>query len=193
MHFIPGTIAIGSSTGGPEALLALFTKLKGRLDHVPVFITQHTPAKATRFLAQQISKVSGYHCAEAVDGEPVVNGRIYLAPGDYHMVVENRGNDLTIAINQDPEENFCRPAIDPMVRSIASIYGSSTLFIIMTGMGKDGLDAAKAVKAMEGRVVAQNEETSVVWGMPGTVVKAGLCNKILSLTEIGDYLCQILP
>ena len=180
-------IAIGSSTGGPEALLTLMTELDGSVD-VPVIITQHMPPTFTAILAEHIERASGKKCAEAVDGEPVLSGRIFLAPGDFHMTVAVENGGKVIRLNQDPPVNFCRPAVDMMLTSLAQTYGRNVLAVILTGMGHDGLDGGRAVTEADGVVIAQDEATSVIWGMPGAVAQAGLCSAVLPLDDIAPYL-----
>src|SRR5262249_43075001 len=129
--------------------------------------------------------------AEAVDGEIVRPGRVYVAPGDFHMLVESAGTDRVIRLNKAPPENFCRPSVDPMLRSLAQIYGRRLLCVILTGMGHDGRKGGEAVVAAGGSVVAQDEASSVVWGMPGAVANAGLCSAVLPLVEIGPFLSKL--
>ncbi|WP_051548056.1 protein-glutamate methylesterase/protein-glutamine glutaminase [Sneathiella glossodoripedis] len=179
----PKVLAIGSSTGGPQALFSVFEKLKGKLS-LPVFITQHMPATFTAILAEHLTKIAGMKCAEAVDGEKIEGGRIYLAPGDWHMTVVKGADGEKISLNQNPPENFCRPAVDPMLRSLVEVYGSRILTVILTGMGQDGKLGCEQLANLGGYVIAQDEETSVVWGMPGAVATAGLSNAVVSLNDI---------
>jgi len=184
-------LAIGSSTGGPQALFQLLSTLRGTLSR-PIFITQHMPSTFTTILAEHICRSTGWSAAEASDGEIVRPGRVYVAPGDFHMLVEPAsGGGNVIRLNKAPAENFCRPAVDPMLRSLAQIHGSRLLAVILTGMGHDGLNGSKAVTAAGGTVVAQDEATSVVWGMPGAVATAGLCSAVLPLVEIGSYIAKL--
>jgi two-component system chemotaxis response regulator CheB len=183
----PDVIAIGSSTGGPQALFEVLSHLKGGVNQ-PILITQHMPATFTTILAEHISRQCGIVCAEAKDGEPIVEGRAYVAPGDYHMLVVSRGAGLVLTLSKDVPENFCRPAVDPMLRSIVRVYGRKVLTAILTGMGQDGLKGCQEVTAAGGVVIGQDEATSVVWGMPGAVAQAGLCSAILPLKEIGPYI-----
>jgi len=176
----PQVVAIGSSTGGPQALLQFFAALKKPLRQ-PVFITQHMPPTFTTIFAEHIATQSGLPCREAADGEEVKDGIIYLAPGNYHMVVRSADGKKIISLNQDAPENFCRPAVDPMLRSIVEVYGGRVLAVIFTGMGSDGLKGCRDVVAAGGTVVAQDEPTSVVWGMPGAVAMAGICTQVQPL------------
>jgi two-component system chemotaxis response regulator CheB len=179
----PEAIAVGSSTGGPQALIKFFIDLKPGFRQ-PIFVTQHMPPTFTTILAEHISKQSGLVCKEAADGEKVEGGRIYIAPGNYHMTVEDAGEKKTISLNQDPPENFCRPAADPMLRSIVRAYGKKVLAVIFTGMGSDGLKGCQQVIEAGGTVLAQDEASSVVWGMPGAVAMAGICTQVLPLDRM---------
>jgi two-component system chemotaxis response regulator CheB len=184
-HINVEAIAIGSSTGGPQALFEVLRGLVGVRQ--PIFITQHMPATFTTILAEHITRLTGLKCGEGVNGENVEPGRVYLAPGDYHMVVEGRGNNRRIALNQNAPENFCRPSVDPMLRSLVDSYGGNLLTIILTGMGQDGMLGGRNVVSAGGMVVAQDEATSVVWGMPGAAAHAGICTAILPIGGIAPY------
>lgn len=185
--FRPDCIAVGSSTGGPQALSKVFQML-GKVTNLPVFVTQHMPATFTTILAEHLAQASGMPAAEAKDGEPVVPGRIYVAPGDFHMTVQAESGHMVMRLDKNPPENFCRPAVDPMLRSLAKAYGGRVLTVILTGMGQDGLKGGQEVSAAGGVIAAQDEATSVVWGMPGAVANAGLCNAVLPLSDIGPYM-----
>jgi len=187
----PEVIAIGSSTGGPQALFAVMGVLKTQIG-LPILITQHMPPTFTTILAEHLGRISGLKAAEAKDGEPVTGGRIYVAPGDFHMTVQSDGLRKQIKLNQDPPENFCRPAVDPMFRSIAKVFGSRVLAIVLTGMGGDGAQGARPIVDAGGVVIAQNEATSVVWGMPGAVTQAGLAHAVLPLDEIGPAILRVV-
>ena len=180
----PRILAIGSSTGGPQALFRLFGFVRDRI-RLPILITQHMPATFTTILAEHLRRIAGAPCREAIDGEPVVGGTIYVAPGDWHMTVEADGSQKVIRLNQNPSENFCRPSVDPMLRSVAKAYGAHVLGLILTGMGHDGLNGGRVVVDAGGTVLAQDEATSVVWGMPGAVATGGLCSAVLPIDEIG--------
>ncbi|MBI1207929.1 MAG: chemotaxis-specific protein-glutamate methyltransferase CheB [Azospirillum sp.] len=186
----PDVIAVGSSTGGPQALFEVLSHLKGPV-HQPILITQHMPATFTTILAEHISRQCGILCQEAKDGEAVVSGRAYVAPGDFHMLISGRPGAAVINMTKDPPENFCRPAVDPMMRSIVRVYGRKVLAVILTGMGQDGLKGCQDVVAAGGAVIGQDEASSVVWGMPGAVATAGLCSAVLPLKEIGPYIRKI--
>ncbi len=187
---VPAVVAIGSSTGGPQALFELVPALAADLRQ-PILITQHMPPTFTTILAEHIQKLSGRPCAEAVNGEPLVGGKIYVAPGNYHMTVAASGAQNIIRLNQDPPENYCRPAVDPMLRSLAKVFGRKVLTVILTGMGHDGLKGGETVVAAGGTVIAQDEKTSIVWGMPGAVATAGLCTAVLPIGEIAFYASRI--
>jgi two-component system chemotaxis response regulator CheB len=183
----PTLLAIGASTGGPPVLLRLFESLRGAVEQ-PILLTQHMPPTFTALLAEQLARASGRPCAEARDGEPVQPGRCYVAPGGWHMVVDRQGTTPVVRINQDPPENFCRPAVDPMLRSAARVYGAGVLAVILTGMGADGAKGCEAVAQAGGRFVVQDEATSVVWGMPGAAAATGRAEAILPVTEIGPWI-----
>lgn len=184
--FRPDVIAIGSSTGGPQALFEVLGHLKELRQ--PILITQHMPATFTTILAEHITRQCGVPCAEAKEGEVVQGGRAYVAPGDFHMLVVPRPGGPTLTLTKDPPENFCRPAVDPMLRSIVKAYGRKVLAVILTGMGHDGQKGCDQVVQSGGAVVGQDEPSSVVWGMPGAVATAGLCSAVLPLKEIGPYI-----
>jgi two-component system chemotaxis response regulator CheB len=185
----PAVIAVGSSTGGPQALLKVMPQL-GLLTQ-PILITQHMPATFTTILAEHLQRATGRPCAEAVDGEPVAGGRIYVAPGNHHLSVEIAERRPVIRLSQSPPENFCRPAVDPMLRSLPQVYGRNVLAVILTGMGHDGLKGSEVVTAAGGAVIAQDEATSVVWGMPGAVATAGLCSAVLPIEDIGPFVRKL--
>ncbi len=180
----PQAIAIGSSTGGPQALFQVLKHL-ATAPVLPIFLTQHMPPTFTTILADHITRQCGVRAVEVSDGLPVQPGTVHVAPGNSHMTVDT---DRIVRLNQGPPENYCRPSVDPMLRSIVAVYGSRVLALILTGMGSDGLKGCRAVVEAGGAVFAQDEATSVVWGMPGAVAKAGLCFGVLPLAEIGPRL-----
>jgi two-component system chemotaxis response regulator CheB len=186
----PTVVAIGGSTGAPPVLISLFQRLQSRIVQ-PIFITQHMPATFTQILAEQIKRVSGRPAAEAVDGEPVAEGRIYVAPGGWHMTVMREGGAAVIRLNQEPPEHFCRPAVDPMLCSLAQVYGPGVLACILTGMGSDGAKGCEVVAASGGRFIVQDEATSAVWGMPGAAAKTGLASQVLPADQIASALAQM--
>jgi two-component system chemotaxis response regulator CheB len=183
----PAAIAIGSSTGGPQALSSLLDKLPQGL-RLPILVTQHMPPTFTTILAQHLAKSSGIPAAEAIDGEQVHGGRIYVAPGDFHMIPVIEGSVVRLRLTRDAPENFCRPSVDPMFRAATKVWGGRVIGIILTGMGKDGLAGGQALVDAGGTLVAQDEKTSVVWGMPGAVATAGLCSAVLPLPELARWL-----
>jgi len=184
-------IAIGCSTGGPQALLRLFERLAGqRLG--PVFITQHMPPTFTTLFAEQLGRLSGRPCREPVDGEPVRTDHLYLAPGDWHMLAERHAGTVHLRRVQTPPENYCRPSVDPMLRSLAPLYGERLLALVLTGMGHDGCAGAGHVVAAGGTVLVQDEASSVVWGMPGAVAQAGLAREILDLDGLATRIRQLV-
>jgi two-component system chemotaxis response regulator CheB len=188
---VPAVLAIGSSTGGPAALLALFQALGAHVP-VPILLTQHMPATFTAQLASHIQRLGGATCAEAVHGERLRPGHVHLAPGNRHLTVVKRDGTVAVALTDDPPENFCRPAVDPMLRSLAVAFPARVLVLMLTGMGQDGLAGAGRVVADGGAVIAQDEASSVVWGMPGAVARAGLCHAVLPLAALAPKVLALV-
>ena len=186
----PQVLLIGSSTGGPQALMALLAALPPSVN-VPILIAQHMPATFTAILAQHIARASGRPCAEAANGVELRAGSIYLAPGDFHMEVARDGTAHIARLTQAPPENFCRPSVDPLFRSAARLFGGDVCAVMLTGMGSDGLEGTRKLAAAGAPVIAQDEATSVVWGMPGAIANAGLCSAVLPLTAIAGHLATI--
>lgn len=187
----PGAVdvlTIGSSTGGPQALFDIAAKLRGVRPRMPILITQHMPATFTGILAEHMASSSGLPAAEGKDGEKVEAGRIYIAPGGKHMLVEKRGADRFIKLTDDPPENFCKPAVDPLFRSISAAYGAKVMAIVLTGMGCDGGKGGAVIAKAGGLLYAQDEATCVVYGMPAAAVATGLCKAILPLPAIGELI-----
>jgi two-component system chemotaxis response regulator CheB len=187
----PMLLAIGSSTGGPQALFTLVQGL-GRQISVPVVLTQHMPKSFTPILADHLGKLGGLPCTEACHGESLLPGHIYLAPGDQHLLVELQSGKLRARLTDDPPENFCRPSVDPMLRSASTACQGRVLVVMLTGMGHDGLAGTRTVIDAGGTALAQDERTSVVWGMPGAVAQAGLCHAILPLPSIAAKTLELL-
>ena len=187
----PSLLAIGSSTGGPQALFALVQAL-GRAVPVPVVLTQHMPPAFTTLLAEHLGKLGGIACSEARDGEAIEPGRLYLAPGDRHLLIEGATGRLRARLSDAPAENFCRPSVDPMLRSAVAACGGRVLVVMLTGMGHDGLAGTREVVAAGGAAIAQDEATSVVWGMPGAIAQAGLCHKVLPLPMLAGAVLDLL-
>ncbi len=187
---IPDVLAIGSSTGGPQALFTLLTSL-GKITQ-PILITQHMPATFTTILAEHIARASGIPTVEGAEDMPVERGKIYVAPGEFHMSIEGTAQQPIIKLLKTPAENFCRPSVNPMLRSLVKLYGKRVLTVILTGMGQDGLKGAEAAVAAGGAIIAQDEATSIVWGMPGAVATAGLCSAVLPLAEIAPLVRRLV-
>ncbi|HEX5273354.1 MAG TPA: chemotaxis response regulator protein-glutamate methylesterase [Gemmataceae bacterium] len=177
-------VVIGVSTGGPNALATVLPTLPADLP-VPVLIVQHMPPIFTRLLSERLAAQSAVRVAEGAEGVKVAPGAVWLAPGDYHMEAARDGTAVRLRLQQGPPENSCRPAADVLFRSAAAVYGPGVLAVVLTGMGQDGLRGAEAVREAGGHVIAQDEATSVVWGMPGFVARAGLADRVLPLTEVG--------
>jgi two-component system chemotaxis response regulator CheB len=186
----PALLAIGSSTGGPQALFMLMKDLGQRL-RVPAVLTQHMPPNFTGLLSEHLGRVSGLVCHEARDGEALAPGTLLLAPGDRHMLIETGGGGLRARLSDGPQVNFCRPAVDPMFRSAAVATGGRMLAVVLTGMGQDGLGGTAAVVEAGGTALAQDEATSVVWGMPGAIAQAGLCHAILPLPSMASKILEL--
>jgi two-component system chemotaxis response regulator CheB len=187
---MPEVIAIGSSTGGPQALFKLLGALSKDVKQ-PIVITQHMPATFTTILAEHIRRVCDRPCAEGQDGEALQRGHVYVAPGDFHLLIESGPSGPVLRRSKAPPENFCRPAVDPMVRSLAQVFGARVLAVILTGMGQDGLKGCQVLVEAGGTVIAQDEASSVVWGMPGAVAQAGVCSAVLPIDEIASAIQRI--
>jgi len=187
----PRVLLIGSSTGGPQALMNLVAGIGPVIDQYPVLITQHMPPTFTTILAEHLTRASGRPAHEAIDGEPVKAGTIYLAPGGRHMRVARSGAGPVIALDDGPQINFCKPAVDPLFASAAEVWQAGILAVVLTGMGSDGAQGGKAIVAAGGNVIAQDEATSVVWGMPGAVANAGVCAAVLPLDQIAPKVVRV--
>jgi len=180
---VPEALVIGVSTGGPTALNEIVPQIPAQFP-LPILIVQHMPPLFTRLLAERLASRCSLKVEEARDGESVEAGRIYIAPGDYHMKVTRHSGRVRIALDQGPPENSCRPAVDVLFRSAAEVWGPAAIAAIMTGMGSDGLAGCTALRGKAAYILTQDEATSVVWGMPGFVTRAGLADKVLPLTEL---------
>jgi two-component system chemotaxis response regulator CheB len=185
-------LAIGSSTGGPNALHTVFSELTRDLA-VPIVVTQHMPALFISLLAERLDKLGRVRVREAVHGAKLEPGQAWIATGDKHLRVVSEGAVKRLALSDEPPENSCRPAVDVMLRSVVEVYGSSTLAVILTGMGKDGFAACELVKHRGGAVLAQDEATSVVWGMPGAVARGGIADRVLPLQQIAAEINRRVP
>jgi len=187
----PRVLLIGASTGGPQALNAIVAEIGPVIDQAPVLITQHMPPTFTAILAEHLTRTSGRQAGEAEDGEPVRAGRIYVARGGRHMRVVRRDGEPVIALDDGPLVKFCKPAVDPLFSSAAAVWGAWSLALVLTGMGSDGACGAGKIVAVGGGVIVQDEASSVVWGMPGTVAHAGLASAVLPLDQIGPKIVRI--
>jgi len=186
----PRALVIGSSTGGPQALMTLVAEIGPVIDRFPVLITQHMPPTFTTILAEHLARTSRRPAHEAIDGEIVKAGTIYLAPGGRHMRVVRHGVDTVIALDDGPPVNFCKPAVDPLFTSATEIWQGGVMAVVLTGMGSDGARGGKDIVAAGGSVIAQDEATSVVWGMPGAAANAGICAAVLPLNQIAPKLVR---
>jgi two-component system, chemotaxis family, protein-glutamate methylesterase/glutaminase len=187
----PRVLLIGASTGGPQALMTLVTELGPVIDRFPVLITQHMPPTFTTILAEHLARSSHRPAHEAIDGEIVKAGQIYLAPGGCHMRVVRHGADAVIALDDGPPVNFCKPAVDPLFTSAIDVWQGAVLAVVLTGMGSDGMRGGKEIVAAGGSVIAQDEASSVVWGMPGAAANAGICAAVLPLGQIASKLVRL--
>jgi two-component system chemotaxis response regulator CheB len=182
-------ITIGVSTGGPDALAKLLPAFPAKFP-LPVVIAQHMPAIFTTLLAKRLATKCALPVRECQAGDLLTPSCVWIAPGDYHMVVQNDDHHMRLGTHQGPRENFCRPSVDVLFRSVAAVYGPSALGVILTGMGQDGLKGSEALCAAGASVIVQDEASSVVWGMPGFVARAGLAEKILPLDQIGNEIIR---
>ena len=189
---MPRAIVIGSSTGGPQALAVVLGAMKSVFPRVPVLITQHMPPSFTTILAEHLGRVTGVACHEPVDGEPIKAGMIYIAPGGRHMKVAQSDQGPVVQITDEPPVNFCKPAVDPLFYSALKIWGGGLAAVVLTGMGADGARGALAIADAGGAVIAQDEETSVVWGMPGATAHAGACSAVLPLEAIAPQVVRLV-
>jgi two-component system chemotaxis response regulator CheB len=176
-------LAVGCSTGGPDALGVVLQALPTELP-VPVVVTQHMPPVFTKMFAERLNRTTRLTVVEAAEGMPLQAGTVYIAPGDKHLVLQRRGAAIMTHLSGAPAENSSRPSVDVMFRSVAALYGASAYAVVLTGMGHDGRDGARDLRAAGAEVLAQDEASSVVWGMPGAVVGAGLADVVVALDRI---------
>lgn len=188
----PRIVAIGSSTGGPQALNAVLKELGPAATRVPIVITQHMPATFTAILAENLGKTAGLPAAEGRDGELLKPGHIYVAPGGKHMVLKSTPEGAIIKLDDSPPVNYCKPAVDIMFDSVAAVYGPAVLAAVLTGMGSDGGNGSVTIADAGGSVIAQDQESSVVWGMPQAVVQKKACTAVLPLDALSATLARIL-
>jgi len=188
---VPRVLMIGASTGGPQALTTLIPQLGDVLDRAPILITQHMPPTFTTILAEHLQRASARPVREAADGDPVSPGTVYIAPGGKHMRIAASGSGAVISLDDGPQINFCRPSVDPMFSSGGVRWGAATLGLVLTGMGSDGRHGAEAIAAAGGSVIAQDEASSVIWGMPGQAVAAGACSAVLPLAAMPATIARL--
>ena len=187
----PRIIAIGSSTGGPQALAVLLGKASPSLSRVPVLVAQHMPPVFTGILAERLARATGRETKEGAEGEALRPGTIYVAPGNHHMTVLRPANPA-LRIGSEPPVHFCRPAVDPLFASVAATFGPAALGIVLTGMGHDGAAGARAIADAGGSVIAQDEASSTVWGMPGAAASVGACAAVLPPAEIAETVAKLV-
>ncbi|OWY63962.1 chemotaxis response regulator protein-glutamate methylesterase [cyanobacterium TDX16] len=181
----PKIVAIGVSTGGPNALAVLLSQLPADFP-VPIAIVQHMPPMFTQLLAERLAAKSRLKVAEAVSGRVLEPGQVWIAPGDFHLAVQRDGDVVRLVTHQAPPENSCRPSVDVLFSSVTEVFGASAIAIVLTGMGQDGLRGCQQLREAGGRVLVQDEASSVVWGMPGFVANAGLANRVLPIDRMAD-------
>lgn len=184
-------IAIGSSTGGPQALSTVLRALPKSV-RVPIVIVQHMPPVFTHHLAERLNQESQLTVKEAKQGDTLLPGHVYIAPGDFHMQLRRDGVAVKTVLSQGPPENSCRPAVDVLFRSVANVYGADSLGVVLTGMGQDGLRGAEEIVHVGGVIVSQDEASSVVWGMPRAVTEAGLATRVVPLTSVANEILTFL-
>jgi two-component system chemotaxis response regulator CheB len=176
-------VVIGVSTGGPTALGAILPQLPAGFP-LPVLVVQHMPPLFTRLLAERLHATCRLPVGEASQGAPLEAGKILIAPGDFHLKVAAHGAGARVFLDQSPPLNSCRPAVDALFASVGELYGGAAIAVILTGMGQDGLRGTEILRAQGASVLVQDEASSVVWGMPGAVVNAGLADRVLPLDQV---------
>jgi two-component system chemotaxis response regulator CheB len=188
----PRLLAIGSSTGGPQALQVMIRGLSPVLARLPIVITQHMPPTFTAILAEHLSRAANRPAHEGVHGETIKPGVLYVAPGGKHMRLERGAAAATIVLNDTPPVHFCKPAVDPLFHSAAAVFGPAVLAVVLTGMGTDGTEGVRDIAAAGGSIIAQDEASSVVWGMPGSAAQSGQCSAVLPLDEIAPKVVRLI-
>ena len=188
--FRPSVLAIGSSTGGPQVMMDIMKYLGQFKDKikVPIIVVQHMPPVFTKYMAEHLTSASGMDCIEASDNEEIKAGKVYIAPGDYHMEFVKEDNIMRAKLNQKEEVNFCRPSVDVSFFSLLDIYKNNILAVILTGMGSDGADSVLKIADSGGVVISQNKESCSVWGMPRAAAYNGSCTKMLPPDDIAKYI-----
>jgi two-component system chemotaxis response regulator CheB len=182
-------LAVGASTGGPNALADLLPAIPANFP-VPIVIVQHMPALFTRLLAGRLNQRSALNVREGLGGEVLKPGDAWIAPGDFHMTMEKKGAAVVLALNQSEPENYCRPAVDPMFRSVANSFGPNALAVVLTGMGSDGTSGAQLIREKGGQILVQDQASSIVWGMPGQIAAAGLADGTYALKSMAAEICR---
>ena len=184
-------VAIGTSTGGPRALQEVLPRLPGNLP-CPAIVVQHMPPGFTKSLADRLNSLCDLTVKEAADNDRLTPGTVYVAPGDFHLTLRKEGNSTYIKLNKEPAIGGLRPAVDPMMVSVADIYGAKTVGVILTGMGHDGAKGMQAIKRLHGLTIAEDQSTAVVFGMPKAAIEAGVVDNILPLSQVADGIVQCL-
>ena len=191
-HVVPDILCIGSSTGGPRAVQTVLATVAPHIAKIPVVLTQHMPGTFTNVFASHLDKALPVPVAEAVHGEPLLPGRVYIAPGERHLMFKRGASGIEVVLDDGPQVNFCKPAVDNMFKSANDLYGKKILGVVLTGMGQDGAAGGKLIADSGGNILVQDAESSIVWGMPGAAYKAGVSAGVFSLDEIGDKIVQVL-
>ncbi len=184
-------VAIGTSTGGPRALQEVLTRLPGSLP-CPTVVVQHMPPGFTKSLAERLNSLSELTVKEAADNDKLAAGTVYIAPGDFHLTLRRDASGTYVKLNKDPAIGGLRPAVDPMMVSVAETYGTKTVGVILTGMGHDGAKGMQAIKRLHGRTIAEDQSTSVVFGMPKAAIEAGAVDTVLPLPQVAEGIVQCL-
>jgi two-component system chemotaxis response regulator CheB len=187
----PSALVIAASTGGPSALPVFLGPIARRID-APILIVQHMPATFTAVFAEKLESAIGKRCREAVDGDVLTPGCVFLAPGDKHMRVARGPAGRIVTLDRSDPVNFCRPAADPLFETAAAVFGNRLLAVVLTGMGHDGRDGSGHIVKAGGRVIAQDESTSVVWGMPGAIAGAGYAEAVKPLKDLSALALRMM-